>query len=153
MAHNSREIDASPREVFAVLADPWTYPEWLVGTVDVRDVDHNWPSPGSRFHHTVGVRPLVILDVTEVREVEPGRSIVLSVRARPVVAAEVSFRLVGDDDRCVVSVEEEPSLRILGNLVRPAMDPIIHVRNHHSLRRLERVVLARRASAASAEAT
>jgi hypothetical protein len=36
----------------------------------------------------------------------------------------------------VVSIEEEPALRTIGNIVRPVMDPAIHVRNHRSLRRL-----------------
>jgi hypothetical protein len=33
-------------------------------------------------------------------------------------------------------MEEEPKLRFIGNLVRPLLDPVIHVRNHRSLRRL-----------------
>lgn len=145
MAHNCREIKAPPEEVFAVLADPYSYPDWLIGAANIRDADHNWPSPGTVFHHTVGIRPFAIPDVTRVVDVEPFRSLRLSVRARPLVAAEVLFTLVGDGERCTVSIEEEPTLRILGNVVRPLVDPVIHHRNHRSLERLERVVLRRRA--------
>lgn len=144
MAFNCRELSAPRAEVFAVLADATTYPEWLVGAAHVRDVEGAYPSPGSRFHHTVGVRPLALRDITEVIDVEPDERLVLVVKARPLITAEVTFRLVGDGDRCVVCVEEEPTLRILGNLVRPLLDPSIHHRNHRSLRNLERVVLERR---------
>lgn len=132
-----------------MLADPETYPDWLIGAANIRDVDNNWPSPGSRFHHTVGVRPFALMDITEVRDVEPDRSLSLSVRARPFMAAEVTFRIVGDEDRCVVSFEEEPTARVIGNLVRPVMDPMTHVRNHRSLRRLEGVVMRRVAERAA----
>lgn len=144
MAFTCRQIDAPAHDVFSVLADPHTYPEWLVGAQEVHDVDHHWPSPGARFHHSVGQRPFVLRDITEVRAVEPDRHLALSVRARPFIAAEVDFRLVGDGDRCVVCMEEEPSLRLVGNLVRPLMDPTIHHRNHRSLRRLDEFVRTRR---------
>jgi len=44
----------------------------------------------------------------------------------------------------VVAFEEEPGPRAIGNLVRPLFDPITHVRNHLSLKRLDTFV-ARRA--------
>ena len=150
MAFTSRVIDAPATEVFAVLADPETYPDWLLGAANIRDADHNWPSPGSVFHHTVGVRPFALADTTMVRDVEPDRSLCLSVRARPLVTAEVEFRIIPDGDRCVLTMEEEPSLRLLGNLVRPILDPVTHVRNHRSLQRLDDLVLRRRRNAAPA---
>ena len=66
----------------------------------------------------------------------------LAVRARPFISAVVTFTLVGDDGRCMVSFEEEPRVRLIGNMVRPVMDPITHVRNHNSLKRLEQVTTA-----------
>lgn len=145
MAFSSRVIPAPASEVFAVLADPETYPDWLFGAANIRDADDNWPSPGSVFHHTVGVRPFAIADTTMVRDVEPDRSLTLSVRARPLVTAEVEFRIIADGDRCVLTMQEEPSRRLIGNLVRPIMDPVTHVRNHRSLRQLDELVARRRA--------
>jgi hypothetical protein len=49
----------------------------------------------------------------------------------------VTCRVVGDGDRGVVSVEE-PALRQIGSDVRPMLDPLIHVHNHRSRRRLAR---------------
>jgi hypothetical protein len=135
-----REFDAATADVFAVLLDPASYPDWLIGARSVRDVDASWPEPGSRFHHRVGIGALTISDYTEVLAVEPESMLQLRVRARPLIAGVVTFRVIGDRERCVVVMEEEPARRVIGNLVRPVMDPLTHVRNHRSLRRLSAFV-------------
>jgi len=147
MAYVCREFDASPVAMFKVLVDPTTYPSWLIGAAEIRDVDDAWPAPGSRFHHRVGVGPLSIPDHTEVLACDDEAMLCLRVRARPLIAAVVTFHVVGDrdGDHCVVTMEEEPARRVIGNLVRPVLDPTIHVRNHRSLRRLD--ALVRQASA------
>lgn len=136
MSYNSREVHADTDAVFAVLVDPHTYPAWLVGNAEVRAVDPEWPEPGSRFHHSVGVPPFTISDSSEVVEIEPGRLLRLKVRARPLIQAMATFRLLGDGARTVVSFEEEPAPGVLGLLARPLVDPLVHVRNQESLRRL-----------------
>jgi uncharacterized protein YndB with AHSA1/START domain len=146
VAYTSRELGASPSQAFAALVDPQTYPQWLVGTNRIRDVDDTWPQRGSQFHHVVGVGPIRIADATEVLDIEPDALLRLRVRARPLIAAVVTFRVVGADHTCVVSIEEEPALRTIGNIVRPVMDPAIHVRNHRSLGRLAAVVEGQRQS-------
>jgi uncharacterized protein YndB with AHSA1/START domain len=138
MAFVSREIAASPARVYAVLIDPSTYPSWLVGAREIREIDAAWPAPGSRFHHRVRFGPFILADSTELLVARPCEQIELAVRARPFITARVTFRLVGDAGRCIVSFEEEPAARLVGNLVRPVMDPVTHLRNHHSLKRLER---------------
>ena len=143
MSFTAREIDAPPSEVFAILADPTTYPEWLVGASDIREVDANFPSPGAKFHHMVGVKPFVIPDSTEVIDVEPDRRLKLRVRTRPFVVAEATFELVGNDDRCVVTLTEVPAFRPLADVVRPLVDPVLHARNHRSLARLDDYVSRR----------
>ena len=140
MAYTSREIRVSGSRAFAALVDPETYPQWLIGTHRIRDVDPNWPQQGSRFHHVVGPGPLRIADSSEVLEIEPGSVLALRVRARPFIAAVVTFRVLGANGSCVVSMQEEPAVRTIGNIVRPVMDPLIHVRNHRSLRRLAKLV-------------
>jgi hypothetical protein len=69
----------------------------------IRDVDASWPQPGSKFYHRVGLGPLAIPDHSEVVGIHPGSSLQLRVRARPLIAAVVTFHVVGDDGRCVVS--------------------------------------------------
>lgn len=38
MAFTAREIDAPPSEVFAVLTDPTTYPDWLIGASEMSNL-------------------------------------------------------------------------------------------------------------------
>jgi uncharacterized protein YndB with AHSA1/START domain len=142
MSYASREIALSPADVYAVLIDPRTYPSWLIGAEEIRAVDPEWPAPGSRFHHRVRFGPFTLADNTELIEARRDERIQLAVRARPFITAIVTFALVGDDRRCMVSFEEEPRVRLIGNLVRPVMDPVTHMRNHRSLKRLERVAIA-----------
>ena len=140
MAYTSRKL-AAPREtVWETLIDPTTYPHWLIGAEEIRDVDDTWPAVGSRFHHRVGVGWLSLPDHSEVLAVDHGRLLRLAVRARPFVSAVATFTLVSDLTGTAVLLEEEPRVRSLGNVMRPAMDPSIHVRNHRSLRRLAHLV-------------
>jgi len=140
VAYTSRELAVNPSRAFAALVDPETYPEWLIGTDRIREVDDTWPQPGSRFHHVVGAGPFKVADNTEVLDIEPDDLLRLRVRARPFIAAVVTFRVIGSDRSCVVSIEEEPAVRTIGNIVRPVMDPAIHLRNHRSLRRFAALV-------------
>jgi hypothetical protein len=71
----------------------------------------------------------------------PDRQLVLAVRARPLVSAVATFTLVSDGSHCVVQFEEEPAVRLVGNIARPVLDPITHVRNHMSLKRLAHYVV------------
>jgi hypothetical protein len=136
MAFTCREIPVPVSDVFRVVVDPETYPTWLIGATSIRSVDDRWPEPGSAFHHRIGLGPMSIPDRSTVIAIVTDELLVLSVRVRPFITAVVTFRLVGDDQRCVITMEEEPALRFVGNVVRPVMDPLVHVRNHRSLRRL-----------------
>jgi uncharacterized protein YndB with AHSA1/START domain len=80
-------VDAPPERVFAVLADPKTYADWVVGSDTIRDADPTWPAPGSRFYHRVGVGPIKVKDHTEVREADRPRKLALHARARPLGTA------------------------------------------------------------------
>ncbi len=137
MAFNARNLDVPSETAFAAIADPSTYPDWLLGAANIRDIDDNWPSPGSRFHHTVGVRPFAITDSTEVLDIEPGTSLTLDVRARPLVSGIVHFTVGSNRDGSVITMLEEPAIRPIGDLVRPLLDPTTHLRNQRSLARLE----------------
>ena len=68
--------------------------------------------------------------------IETGRLLRLRVRARPFVSAVATFRVYPCEPGCVLTLEEEPTARLIGNMVRPVLDPLTHLRNHRSLRRL-----------------
>lgn len=93
MIEVSREVPVDPAVVFAVLADGWTYPAWVVGNSRVRYVDREWPARGSRLHHSTGAWPFQVQDVTEVRSVEPGRMLELDARVWLLGAVIVRFHL------------------------------------------------------------
>ena len=91
MAYTSREIAADRARVFAVLTDPHTYPAWLVGNVEVQEVDDGFPEPGTGFRHQVGAWPFTIADRSLVMDVDQDRLLRLDVRARPFVRAVATF--------------------------------------------------------------
>ncbi len=140
MALNCVQIDAPPDAVFDCLLDPGTYPDWLVGAKRIRAVDDGWPAVGTRFHHRVGAGPVMFDDWSEVRRVERPGLLQLSVRVTPLIRATVTMTLRGDGSSSLLCIEEEPEHRVVGNLLRPVLDPLTHFRNHYSIRRLKRLV-------------
>lgn len=92
------ETVVPPREVWDVLADGWSYANWVVGASRIRNVDATWPAVGSKIHHSVGLWPVLLDDHTEVVEETTGRELVLHARAWPFGQAEIR-----------VSVEPTPS--------------------------------------------
>src|SRR5829696_4591956 len=112
MARNRVHIHAAPEEVFAVLSDPYRYPEWVVGAAGVRDHDEEFPEVGSRFHHKVGSWPVVLKDHTEVVEVEPPHRLVLKAKARPLGTATIKLDLRESAEGTELRMEETPGDRL-----------------------------------------
>ncbi|MCW2539541.1 MAG: polyketide cyclase/dehydrase [Frankiales bacterium] len=108
MATVSASIHAPADAVFAVLADGWSYSNWVVGTSHMRAVEAGWPAVGAKLHHAAGVWPMVTRDETVVEECEPGRRLVLNAKGRPMGEARVIIELeaMGDDTR--VTMTETP---------------------------------------------
>jgi uncharacterized protein YndB with AHSA1/START domain len=140
VAENSTTIDATPEQVFAVLLDPWTYKDWVVGADDIRDVDNDWPAVGSRFHHTVGVGPAKTDDNTKVVAVDPPRRLVLEARARPAGVAHVEFVVEADHDGSRVTIEEYPIDGAAEKVPSALTDLGLKIRNVETLRRLRHLV-------------
>lgn len=133
----TRTFDRPIIEVFGALADPWTYPEWLVGAQAMRTVEPEWPAPGASFHHRVGLGgPLVVDDHSTVRRVEAPGLLELEVRARPFGRACVTFRLtVVGPASTRVEFSEVP----IGaaRAMAPLAAPLAIVRNRRSLDQLD----------------
>ena len=141
MARNRVHIDAAPEEVFAVLADPYRYPEWVLGASGVRDHDEGFPAVGSRFHHEVGSWPLGVSDHTEVVEVDPPHRIVLKAKARPLGTAMIAIDLEESAGGTELSLEEQPGDRLTSLVAgNPLIDTALRVRNAEGLARLKRLV-------------
>jgi uncharacterized protein YndB with AHSA1/START domain len=130
-------IEASPQQVFDVLADGWLFPSWVVGTSRIRKVDEGWPAVGTRIHHSFGNWPLVIDDTTHVIECVPPRRLVLVARGWPVGEATVTIDIEPEGrDASIVHMREDAS-RGPGRLVpKPLRQLLLWPRNHETLRRL-----------------
>ncbi|MGI8664062.1 MAG: SRPBCC family protein [Acidimicrobiales bacterium] len=128
-------IDAPPADVYQVISDPNTYPDWLVGNTDVRKVDSEFPAPGASFDHSVGIAgPVSIDDSTEAVGAERNQRVSLIVHVslfHARVDLELAPRADGGTD---ISFAERPS-GFFGYLT-PALRPLLHGRNRESLRRL-----------------
>ncbi|WP_308201235.1 SRPBCC family protein [Paractinoplanes maris] len=132
-----RTIQAPPDRVFAVLADGWTYSDWVVGTVHIRDVDQTWPQVGSHLHHKAGPWPLSLHDKSTVLDMEPGRRLRLNAGLWPLGEAVVDIHLEPAGPGATrVTIHEDfergPLLAVRNKL----NDLILHRRNIESLRRL-----------------
>jgi uncharacterized protein YndB with AHSA1/START domain len=137
VARNRRYIDASPERVFAVLADAPAYAEWVVGSKEIRDADAAFPARGSRFHHSIGIGPLVLRDHTEVLESDPPWRLRLRARARPFGSATVTLELAPEGDGTAVTMIEDPSGFTSPLWLLPTTHLVTRLRNAESLRRLK----------------
>ncbi|MFD2766269.1 SRPBCC family protein [Micromonospora eburnea] len=88
-----RTIRTRPEQIFAVLADGWSYAGWVVGAAHIRNVDDGWPAVGTRVHHRLGPWPLQIEDQTVVRAMEPNRLLELEAHAGPFGIARIRLAL------------------------------------------------------------
>ena len=136
MVVTRRRIKADPGTVFGVISDGWTYPSWVVGAIRMRAVEEDFPAPGTRLHHSVGVWPLMIQDHTEVTRCDPGKRLVLLARAWPAGEAIVDIELEPDGDGTLVTMRED-AVAGPGRLVPgPIRAAGLVVRNEETLRRL-----------------
>ncbi|WP_017932924.1 SRPBCC family protein [Nocardioides sp. Iso805N] len=131
-----RRVAAPPDQVWAVLADGWLYPLWVVGASSIRDVDAGWPAPGTEIHHSVGAWPALVHDSTNVVEAEPGRSLLLRARLWPAGAADVRLTLTPDGDGTLVVLEEQVASGPMSLIPKPVYGPLLKARNVESARRL-----------------
>ncbi|MEU5944935.1 SRPBCC family protein [Micromonospora sp. NPDC047465] len=130
-------IEARPEQVWAVLADGWTYSDWVVGTAHVRDVDDAWPRVGSQLHHKAGPWPLSLQDSSTVLACEPPRRLVIRAGLWPAGEAKVVFTLepVGDG-ATRVRIGEDFAAGPLYWVRNKINDLVLHQRNRETLTRL-----------------
>ena len=147
-ARNSCHVDAPPEAVFAVLADPRSYQDWVVGSRTIRAADPGWPQLGTVFHHTVGVGPFTIRDHTQVIDVEPPRRLVLRAHARPLGTGLVRLTIHPEDGGSRIEMVEGPGGRLTRLAWTRLNDAVVRRRNDESLRRLKALAEARAAAAA-----
>ena len=128
------EVSASPEEVWAVISDPTTYPDWLVGAQRIRGVDAAFPAPGAEFRHSVGpTEGATIDDTTEAVAAEPPYRLALEVHVGP-FRADVEMLVVPGAAGTEIRFTEQPKGAWVA--LTPVLRPVLHARNAESLRRL-----------------
>ncbi len=132
----SAEFACPPDRVFAVLADGWLYPTWVVGASRMRDVDDHWPEVGAVLHHSVGAWPALLDDTTSVVEWSPPTHMVLEARAWPIGTALVKLSVEASSAGCVVTMEEDALEGPARLMPKPIRAAAIKLRNVETLKRL-----------------
>ena len=129
-------IPAGPTEVYAVITDPETYPDWLAGAQHIRHVDDDFPNRGARFDHEVGPTEDVTVDDDSTALIDdPPHRFQLEVHVGPVTGL-VDFRLRPTGEGTEVVFRESLTGRL--GLTMPVARGIIHARNKASLERLKK---------------
>jgi len=141
MATNARFMPVPPEAVWEALADAYGYGYWVVGSSEIRDVEGPWPEPGSRFHHTVGIRPLRVSDHTESLEAQRPSLLRMRAKARPLGTAVVTMTLEPLDGGTRVRMTENPDGLTGWLSLNPLVQLLVKGRNAESLMRLEELAL------------
>jgi hypothetical protein len=126
----------TPDDVFAVLADGWLFPTWVVGASRMRDVDAEWPKPGSQLQHSFGVWPLLINDNTTMVEWEAPKHAVMKPEGWPIGEALVTIDVKPHKNGCVVRIKEKAVKGPGALLPSWLLDIGLYARNVETLRRL-----------------
>ena len=133
----ARRLVSAPREqVWKVIADGWTYSQWVVGNSRMRAVDEDWPAPQSVIEHSIGVWPLVINDRTIVQECSPEEKLVLLAKLGPFGAACITLQLADAADGCSVEMSEVPVQGPISLIPNRLASAGVSVRNRECLWRL-----------------
>jgi uncharacterized protein YndB with AHSA1/START domain len=149
MATNERFMPVPPEAVWDALADARGYGYWVVGSSEIHDVDEQWPQPGSRFHHTVGIRPLRVSDHTQSVEARRPSLLRLRAKARPVGTAQVTLTMTPQDGGTRVRMTENPDGLTGWLSLNPLVQLLVKGRNAESLMRLEELALRQAGRSAS----
>jgi uncharacterized protein YndB with AHSA1/START domain len=139
-----REMDASVSQVFDAMSDAWLFPTWVVGATHIRDVDDNWPQPGSQLHHKLGAWPVALSDTTTVVECKPPDRLTLRGRAYPFGEVCIELRVTSRRDKAVVRMAEGPIRGLAQYIDNPLQRRLLLARNRESLDRLAAIAEHRR---------
>ncbi|MFD9375552.1 SRPBCC family protein [Streptomyces sp. NPDC059999] len=140
MAVRNQLVHRPPHAVWAVLADPNRFEDWVVGPSDSRPLDRTWPDVGSRLCYTVRLGPWSSEGVTTVRYVEPGRELELEASFKSLGTARIFLQLRPWGEETLVICDEHPLRGLGGTLHNPAIEVLIQLRHRGMLARLARLV-------------
>lgn len=132
----TQDTAVSRERLREVIADGWTYSQWVVGNSRMRAVDPHWPVPGSAIHHSVGVWPAVLNDETVVESCLPYEELVLRAKGRPLGSARIVLKLSDTPSGSRVEMIEVPIGGVLNLLPDQLAMALTYPRNRECLSRL-----------------
>ncbi|MGG7306527.1 SRPBCC family protein [Curtobacterium sp. AB451] len=147
MAKNVRILHCRSEDVFDVFADGWLFTTWVVGASRMRGQDEGWPAVGTRLHHSFGIWPLVIDDVTTVLEWDAPHRMVIQPKGWPLGEARVELVVEEHRRGCKVTIVEDAVAGPGAWAPDLLVQPMIWIRNRETLRRLGWVAAGRAATA------
>ncbi|MGW7440284.1 SRPBCC family protein [Streptomyces sp. NPDC054849] len=142
MAVRHHLIRRPPRSVWAVLADPTLYGEWVVGPSESTPLDHTWPASGSRLRYTIRLGPWSAEGMTTVRHQETGKELELEASFKSLGTARIFLQLRPWGEETLVVCDEHPLRGLGGPLHNPLSEAALQLRHRGMLARLARVVEA-----------
>jgi len=142
MARAEIDVAAPPETVWAVLAEPAAYGEWVVGTKVTR-ADSSWPEVGSALEYRVELGPVRAGDETRVVEAEPPRLLVLRAELKQFGAAGIRLELQPSAGGTHVVMEEDAVEGLAATLRTQVSDAVLKTRADVALGRLKRLAEAR----------
>lgn len=140
MAVRHQLVRRPPQAVWAVLADPNLYGEWVVGPCDSTPLDRAWPEVGSRLRYTVRFGPWSTEGVTTVRHRETGRELELEASFKALGTARIFLQVRPWGEETLLVCDEHPLRGIGGALHNPASEALLQLRHRGMLARLAALV-------------
>ncbi|MFC9635786.1 SRPBCC family protein [Streptomyces mirabilis] len=141
MAVHHQLIRRPPHAVWAVLADPTCYEEWVVGPTRSVPLDRTWPAVRSRLRYAVRLGPWSADGVTTVRHQESGSELALEASFEPLGTAKIFLQLRpwGEEETLVIC-DEHPLCGLGGTLHNAVSEALFLLRHRGMLARLARLV-------------
>ena len=139
MALHNILVRAHPADVWEVLADPYSYSEWVLGTKEIDSADPDWPAATSAFQYVAGLGPFRFGSKTVVREVDRPRRLEMEADAR-ILAARVAISVRAWGDGSLVVLEEHWIRGPYLLLDNPLIDLALNIRNRMMVRNLAALV-------------
>lgn len=149
MAVIENVVDAPPDRVYAVLADGWTYGDWVVGISHVSRVEADWPSVGSALHYQVGAGLATLRATATVLSTDPPYELAFRPHLWPLGEYVVRIMLTPvDEGRTKIVFAEHLVAGPLYAVRRRPSELMLHLRGRETVRRLADFAMHRPLSAA-----
>ncbi|MFF7300529.1 SRPBCC family protein [Streptomyces sp. NPDC008265] len=139
MAVRHQLVRCPPSRVWAVLADPTLYGEWVVGPSASTPLDTSWPAPGSRLRYTIRLGPWSAEGTTTVRHQETGKELELEASFKSLGTARIFLQLRPWGEETLVVCDEHPLRGLGGSLHNSVSETALQLRHRGMLARLARL--------------